>query len=885
MFPATPYLPYLASSPYPLHTHSIPAPSYRTWRILAGALFFTPGYTFPEVSALIRRISRINEGRFRINRRIIMKHFWLLTAILLTACVPAFAQNSVKIGGTVTDDNGNPIELVTIRLEGTAIGTVSNLKGRYSLKFESRDSVTVIFSMVGYQTRKRKLANPKGNISLNVVLPPMDFELGEVNVTERRRQTGTIQQIETEGNRLMPDASGGSIESVIATQAGVSNNNELSSQYSVRGGSFDENMVYVNGIEIYRPLLIRSGQQEGLSFINPDMVQSVGFSTGGYEAKYGDKMSSVLDITYKKPRQSEGSASVSLLGASAYVGVAGKKLTWTNGVRYKTNRYLLGTLDTKGEYDPRYIDYQTFLNWTPSKRWEAGFIGNVSENRYNFQPEDRYTRFGTLSNVREFKVFFEGQEKDLFQTLFGAAYATVRPNERSSITLQASAFHTREQETYDITGQYWLSELDGGTQETGSTAGGSGAGSAADGNDGTQETIGVGTYMEHARNYLTADVQSYSLTGLHRLKNHSLQWNAELKRERIKDRMHEWELRDSAGYSISQAAEGPGLFHVLHSRNRTDSRRYNFYLQDTYRFRSTAGLFTLTAGVRGSYWDWNKEFIVSPRASLALIPSFNERFTLRVAAGIYYQAPFYKEFRDTTQVDGTTAVSLNRNIRSQRSLHFVAGGDYNFRAVNRPFRFSMEIYYKALSNLIPYNIDNVRISYYGRNLSKGYAAGIDMKLFGEFVPGTDSWLTFSLMKTEEKINGQWLPRPTDQRYHLSLYFTDYFPGSLKWKMSLKGTLAGGLPFGPPHSGREAAVFRTSPYRRIDIGMSRCLIDRSRHDNPRGIRNLWIGLDVFNLLNISNTNSYYWITDSRNNQFAVPNYLTSRQINLRLLLDL
>ncbi len=848
-------------------------------------LFFTPEYTFLEVSALIIRISRINRGKFRINRRIIMKHFWLLTAILLTACVPAFAQNSVKIGGTVTDDNGNPIELVTIRLEGTAIGTVSNLKGRYSLKFENRDSVTVIFSMLGYQTRKRKLVNPKGNISLNVVLPPMDFELGEVSVTERRRQTGTIQQIETEGNRLMPDASGGSIESVIATQAGVSNNNELSSQYNVRGGSFDENMVYVNGIEIYRPLLIRSGQQEGLSFINPDMVQSVGFSTGGYEAKYGDKMSSVLDITYKKPLQFEANASVSLLGAAAYIGAAGKKLTWTNGIRYKTNRYLLGTLDTKGEYDPRYIDYQTFLNWTPSKRWEAGFIGNVSENRYNFQPEDRYTRFGTLSNVREFKVFFEGQEKDLFQTLFGAAYATFRPNERNSITLQASAFHTREQETYDITGQYWLSELDSGMQRAGSATAGSGAGSTTDTSDGTQETMGVGTYMEHARNYLTADVQSYSLTGFHRLKNHSLQWNAELKQERIKDRMREWELRDSAGYSISQAAEGPGLFHVLHSRNTTDSQRYNFYLQDTYRFHSTAGLFTLTAGVRGSYWNWNKEFIVSPRASLALIPSFNERFTLRVAAGVYYQAPFYKEFRDTTQVDGTTIVSLNRNIRSQRSLHFVAGGDYNFRVVNRPFRLSMEIYYKALSNLIPYNIDNVRISYYGRNLSKGYAAGIDMKLFGEFVPGTDSWLTFSLMKTEEKINGQWLPRPTDQRYRLSLYFTDYFPGSQKWKMNLKGTLAGGLPFGPPHSGREAAVFRTPPYRRIDIGMSRCIIDRNRQKNPRGIRNLWIGIDLFNLLNISNTNSYYWITDSRNNQFAVPNYLTSRQINLRLLLDL
>lgn len=802
-----------------------------------------------------------------------MRHHWLLILLTLLSPVPALAQTMVKIGGTVTDENGNPIELAAIRLEGTAIGTVSNLKGRYSLKFESRDSVTVVFSMLGYQTRKRKLTRPQGNISLNITLPPMDFALGEVSVTERRRQTGTLQQIEPGQSRLAPDASGSGIEALIATQAGVSSNNELSSQYNVRGGSFDENMVYVNGIEVYRPLLIRSGQQEGLSFINPDMVQSVSFSTGGYEARYGDKMSSVLDITYKRPERTEGSASASLLGASAYAGITARKLTWTHGIRYKTNQYLLGTLDTRGEYNPRYIDYQTYLNWTPSKHWEAGLIGNVSENRYNFRPEDRYTRFGTLSNVREFKVYFEGQERDLFRTLSGTAYATFRPDDRNSLTLQASAFHTREQETYDITGQYWLSSLDGGTQAEDP----SGKGEEA-------ATAGTGTYMEHARNRLTAEVQSYTLAGRHRLKSHSLQWGVELKRERIKDRMREWELRDSAGYSMPQTPEGPELHYSLRSRNETDSRRYGFYLQDTYRFHSGAGLFTLTAGVRGSYWDWNREFIFSPRASLALIPAFNERFTLRVAAGVYYQAPFYKEFRDTTQTGGTTTVSLNRDIRSQRSLHFVAGGDYHFRAMNRPFRFSMEVYYKALSDLVPYNIDNVRISYYGRNLSKGYATGVDLKLFGEFVPGTDSWLSFSLMKTEEKIGGQWLPRPTDQRYRLSLYFTDYFPRSRKWKMNLKGTLAGGLPFGPPHSGREAALFRTSPYRRVDIGMSRCLVDRSGHESRRGIRSLWLGVDVFNLLNISNVNSYYWVTDTGNNQFAVPNYLTSRQINVRLLLD-
>lgn len=791
--------------------------------------------------------------------------------LLLLFTFPVLAQQ-VKIGGVITDDNGEPVELATVRIEGTAIGTVSNFKGKYSLKFNSRDTVTVVYSMIGYNTRKRTLINPQGNISINMTLPALGYELGEVTITENRRQTSTVQQIDVTANKLMPDASGGNIESIIATQAGVSSNSELSSQYNVRGGSFDENMVYVNGIEVYRPLLVRSGQQEGLSFINPDMVESVGFSTGGFEAKYGDKMSSVLDITYKKPERFEASGAFSLLGVSTYVGFGNKKFSWINSIRYKSNRYLLGTLDTKGEYDPQFIDYQTFFNWKPSKRWEIGFIGNISENKYIFEPEDRNTRFGTMASVREFKVYFDGQERDVFRTFFGAANATYNFNENHNLTFQASAFHTKEQETYDITGQYWLNELDATGEEADTETG---------------ETIGVGTYMEHARNYLNADVQSYSLTGRHRIRRHAIQWGLEVKAERIKDKLREWELRDSAGYSLPQVPNGPELIYTLSSENNISSNRLSVYAQDSYKFHSGAGMFTLTAGVRGSYWSWNKEFIVSPRASLALIPKFNDKFTFRVAAGIYYQAPFYKEFRDTTMVEGVSTVTLNKNIKSQRSIQFVAGSDYSFRAVGRPFKFTAEVYYKALSNLIPYNVDNVRVSYYGRNMGNGYAMGLDMKLFGEFVPGTDSWLTFSVMKTEEKINGKWLPRPTDQRYNLSLYFTDYFPGSKKWKMNLKGTLAGGLPFGPPHSGREASVFRTPSYRRVDIGMSRVLIDntdRHRSGFGRNIRSMWLGLDVFNLLNISNVNSYYWVTDVHNNQFAVPNYLTSRQINVRLLID-
>lgn len=798
-----------------------------------------------------------------------MKHF-IIVALILSISINTSAQERVKIGGTITDEQGAPIELATIRLEGTAIGTVSNLKGRYSLTFQSQDSVVIVYSMLGYQTRKRTLMKPKGNISINMVLPPVDFELGEVVITERQRQTGTVQQIDAGAGKLMSDASGGSIEAIIATQAGVSSNNELSSQYNVRGGSFDENMVYVNGIEVYRPLLIRAGQQEGLSFINPDMVKSIHFSTGGYEARFGDKMSSVLDITYKKPERTEATINMSLLGASAYMGIKANKLTWTHAVRYKSNRYLLGTLDTHGEYDPRFIDYQTYLNWAPSRRWEVALMGNFSENRYNFQPEDRLTRFGTLANIREFKVYFDGQEKDMFRTYFGAASLTYHFNKYNNVVFNVSAFKTNEKETYDITGQYWLSNLD------------------ESGND-TSETIGVGTYMEHARNYLDADVQTYTLSGNHQLNRHRITWGAEFKREHITDKLREWEMRDSAGYTMPHIPEGPELIYSLRANNNINSTRAAFYVQDTYRFQSAVGLFTLTAGVRGSYWNWNKEFIVSPRASLALIPSANDRFTLRAAAGVYYQTPFYKEFRDTTTVNGTTHVSLNKHIKSQRSLHFVLGGDYNFRVAGRPFRFTTEVYYKALSNLIPYNIDNVRISYYGQNIADGYAAGLDMKLFGEFVPGTDSWLTLSLMKTEEKINGHWIPRPTDQRYNLSLFFTDYFPGSTKWKMNLKANLAGGLPFGPPHGGREANIFRTTPYRRVDIGLSRRLFGNADgyDNNKTGLhfRSVWLGVDVLNLLNINNINSYYWVTDPGGNQFAVPNYLTSRQVNVRLLIEL
>ena len=794
-------------------------------------------------------------------------HTLILYILLSTLTLATASAQKVTIKGTVTDYKDNPIEIANVHIEGQAAGTITDLKGRYTFTCNSSDSLVVVYSMLGYQTRKKVLRNPKDTVTLNVKLPAADNTLDGVEIIDEQRQLGGTGQIKTPKRMgLMPDASGNGVESIIATQAGVSSHNEMSSQYNVRGGNFDENSVYVNGIEIYRPLLIRAGQQEGLSFLNPDMVGSIAFSTGGFEAKYGDKMASVLDINYRKPREFESSVAASLLGASAYIGVGNSKISFSNSLRYKTNSYLLSSLDTKGEYDPNFLDYQAFFDWRITPHLNASFIGNISRNRYNFTPSDRTTSFGTMENIKEFKVYFGGWEHDLFRTTFGSASLNYSPNEYNQISFITSAFSTREEETFDIMGQYWIDDIN------------------------SEENIAVGSYMQHARNYLDANVQTAGLRGMHFFKNHEILWGAEWKGERVKEKQREWEMRDSAGYNLPHGASNLEMIYSLRSNTETSNNRLSAYLQDTYKFNSTLGTMSLNVGMRVSYWDWNKECLVSPRASLGLIPKFNDRLTLRLATGIYYQAPFYKEFRDTINNEGIATVQLNKSIKSPRSTHFVLGGDYMFKMGGRPFKFTAEAYYKKLDNIIPYNVDNVRIVYYGETCAKGYATGLDFKLFGEFVPGTDSWLTFSLMETKEKINNsEWLPRPTDQRFNMSLYFTDYFPGTDRWKMSLRGVYADGLPFGPPYSGREKHIFRAPAYKRVDIGMSYRLLDnedkRVRNGIYRYIKNIWLGADALNLLDINNVNSYYWVSDIYNQSYAVPNYLTSRQLNVKILIEM
>lgn len=788
------------------------------------------------------------------------KRHIVTTLVLLVLSLSAVAQ-SFSLSGSVVDNDGNPIELATVACVSQAKVTMTNLKGKFSLQLQSADSVIVRFSMVGYKTRQRILRNPRGKQTLRVVLNPME-SLDELVVTERRRQTTQTEKLDIKDVRNSPSATGNSVEELVQQQAGVSSHNEMSSQYNVRGGSFDENAVYINNVEVYRPFLVRSGQQEGLSIINPDLVGSVAFSTGGFEAKYGDKMSSVLDITYRQPQKTEASASVSLLGASAYVGIGGKRFSMSHGLRYKTNKYLLGSLDTEGEYKPDYLDYQTFISYRPDSLWSVDFIGNISDNHYTFQPFNRETSFGTLTDVKSFKVYFDGQEKDLFRTLFGALNITRRFGKNTSVSLLASAFYTKEQETYDIQGQYWLDDVSNNTN------------------------IGVGTYMEHGRNFLTGHVENLKLIARHKTKRHDMEASLAIKFEKVKENSTEYEMRDSSGYSIPHTADRLDLIYSLRSQNEIDSRRIEGYLMDTYRFATDGekqSFFTLNYGLRFSNWSFNGETTVSPRASLAIVPGFNHDVTFRLATGIYYQTPFYKELRDTSTVNGRTVVTLNEKIKSQQSIHFVAAFDYRFKMLSRQFKFTTEAYYKRFHNLIPYNINNVKVTYYGENLCDGYAAGMDFKLYGEFVPGTDSWLTFSLMKTRQTLYGVSLPLPTDQRYSLNLHFTDYFPGTERWRMTLRLAYADGLPFGPPHSGIERMQFRAPAYKRADIGLS-YLLARGK-ENGSWYRNLWLAADCLNLFGISNVNSYYWVTDVTNNQFAVPNYLTGRRFNVRFTIEM
>ena len=793
--------------------------------------------------------------------------------LLLMACgLPSLAE-SLKIHGKITDQEEKPVEFATIRIGGTSIGTNSDLEGNYSLSVAPKDTLEVIFSCIGFKNVTRRLIDPKGDVTLNVKLPSEATELSEVEVTGFRQNINGMQSIDKESFKTSPDVSGGSVEAMLQTMAGVNSSNEMSSQYSVRGGSFDENSVYINGIEIYRPQLVRSGQQEGLSIINPDMVGNIKFSTGGFPARYSDKMSSALDISYRDPEAIEAALSASLMGASLTFGQSSSKFSQLHGLRLKKNNSLLSSLETRGEYDPLYFDYQTNLTYKPTEKLSFNLLGNISLNHFNFKPADRETSFGTSMDTKQFRVYFDGEERDRFETYLASFNALYRLNRATSFGLSVAGFQSNELVSYDISGEYWLDQAGTGGEE------------------GVGGELGVGKYMEHSRNRLKASVLQLALKGTTVVKRNNISYGLVFQNEKFMDRTKEWEWRDSAGYSLPTQPDGVHLIYNLSSRQDLSSTRLAAYVEDALYLETSKAYLTLNGGVRLSYWGFNKEVLVSPRVNLNIIPLNNNHWNYRAAVGLYYQSPFYKEYRMAqTDALGNSNIVLNRDIKSLMSIQFVLATDYTFRMMNRPFKLTGEAYYKQLSRLISYEYDNLKINYSGINDSKGFIAGVDFKLFGQFVPGSDSWITFSLMKTQQTLNGKKVPLPSDQRYSFGLFFTDYFPKFPKLRFSLRGVFSDGLTMTAPRITRDRAWFRAPAYKRVDVGISYQLVGAPTegvrpYNFWRHFRSIIIGLDCFNLFDMTNVSSYYWVTDVNNLQYAVPNYLTRRQLNVRLSIEI
>ena len=800
----------------------------------------------------------------------------------------SFISNAQTIKGKISDINNIPLPAVNISIIDLKGGITSDNNGFYSISIKPNRSHVVAYSFVGYQTEKVRIPMLKNGQEyiLNIILKESNTLLDDIIVKDQKSRKNNLSRIKTKHVEVIPGSSGG-IESVLKTLPGVSSANELSSQYSVRGGNFDENLVYVNGIEVYRPFLIHSGQQEGLSFVNSDLVGSILFSAGGFSAKYGDKMSSVLDIKYKQPKKISSSVSISLLGGSAHLeGISkNRRLSYLLGLRHKSNQYLLNSLDTEAEYRPRFSDLQTFINYKLNTNWDISFLSNISSNQYQMIPQDRNTDFGTFNEALRLTIFFEGQELDKYQTYFGALSTKYNPNTKVKLELTASAFQTYEEENFDILGEYWLYQLDNnlGSDNFGDVA----------------FDRGVGKYINHARNSLDARVLNFSHKGNYSDKDKNINWGLKFQNEKIDDKISEWTLIDSAGFTLPHPYDSIGLPSnpnqqvLMNELLKTDISISSFRQSGYLEYSQDINNLSLNAGTRSSYWSYNEELLVSPRISLAYAPNWEKDVVFRLASGIYYQSPFYRELRYPSG-------EVNQNIKSQKSVHYVLGSDYLFYKWGRPFKWITEIYYKKLDDLIPYKVDNVRIQYLAENNSKGYATGIDLKINGEFVSGVESWASLSIMKTEEDIIGDsyidengntvypgYIARPTDQRVNFSLFFQDYIPGNMNYKMHLNMIYGSGLPFGPPKSEKYQDVLRIPDYRRVDIGFSAVLKSenkRSRSKFMNILNSAWLSAEVFNLLDINNTVSYLWVSDVGGRQYAVPNYLTRRQVNLKLVLQ-
>lgn len=776
--------------------------------------------------------------------------------------------------GVVTGTAGAPLDVVGVELVGYGEGAYSNPKGEFSLQLpsDSVKSYQVHFSLIGYADVERTLYADKDSLFIRVNMKENAVELGEVDVVGQRKQETSSEVVNVEVSKSIPTMTGDAISTVVSTMAGVSSNNELSSQYSVRGGNYDENCVYVNSIEVYRPFLIRTGEQEGLSFVNSDMVKSVNFSSGGFSPEYGDKMSSVLDIKYKTPSSFEGSVSLSFLGATAYIGSSSEKFSQLHGFRFKSSSYVLNSMDTDAEYKPRFLDYQTYLTYRFNPKCSLSFLGNISRNDYLYIPTSKTTNFGSLNSAKQISFDFDGQEKDLFTTFMGALTLHVKPQERYSFDLIGSSFFTSEEVTYDINSAYAIAALDLTTGQA------------------TGDKEGIGSYFQHARNYLSANVSNFSFNNQLNLLKNELKWGVTAQYEHVQETLNEWEYRDSAGYSFPLDESAMKLYENLNGDLKSDRFRLSCFAQNSYTHLFPNCKMVVVGGMRVSYWNFNNEVTVSPRASLAWFPK-NSNWGFRFATGIYHQSLFFKEMLYYTyEESGNVNAQLNRDIKSPRSVHAIAASDYYFRKWGRPFKLTTELYYKYLDRLIPYRMDNMKIIYMGKNCANGYAFGGDVKLFGEFVPGTDSWVSVSLMSTREHIEGEsggYYPRPTDQLFNMSMFFQDYMPGFDKLKFNIKLMWSQGLPYSYNDDFVNRYDIRMKNYRRVDIGLAFHLrkgvdpiMDKKFFS---WMRTLALNFDVFNLLGTKNVSSMYWVS-TVTTPCAVPNYLTGRLINLKLAID-
>ena len=793
----------------------------------------------------------------------------------------------VRLYGYVLDSENRGIELANVYIEGSTVGTTTNQNGYYDITVEMSDTIVMVYSMIGYETIRQQLYTQNQVLGVNVILPTNEEMLSEITVRGIQRQTGTMERTDVGVARLMPDATGGGIESLLITFAGVKQNNEMSSQYNVRGGSFDENSVYVNGLEIHRPLLIRSGQQEGLSFVNTDMVESVDFSAGGFDAQYGDKMSSVLDIRYKRPTSFESRLNISLLGASAYLGWGDSVQSQMHGIRYKTSKYMLGALDTKGNYKPNFLDYQTQMTWKVGERhdWDITLLGNFSQNSYEFTPDSVVKEWGGMDAIEQ-QIDHEGREKDMFRTAFVALSTNGKVHPEIKVGVDVNGFYTHEQETYDIRSAYVLRQKD---MNEDSNSGGYDPNGEVISPEGNQNLLGKGEYHEHARNTLQSGIITLAHHGEWQRGANSLKWGISGQVEMITDRISEWEWRDSLGYSLPDSDKDMELYYAMKGTTRMLNGRLQAYAQNTHHWNTDHGKVYLTAGMRLNYWTFTNEVLPSPRVSVVWMPGWKRDMTFRVATGIYYQAPFYKELRQTIQDDkGVYRIHLNDRLKAQRSYQLVLGTDYYFRAWGRPFKFTAEAYGKLIDRMESYTVDNVRVRYSGLNDSEGYTIGLDMKLMGELVPGADSWISFSTMRSRMRfINDKhiigWIPTPQEQRYNLTVYFQDYLPQLPQYKLHLKFIWSEGLPFGYPRKENLRYLGHLSDFKRIDIGASRTFSAKTDKwmKNSKHVDSWTIQFDVFNLVGWKNENSYYWVTAIKGLQLPCPNYLTGRMFNLKL----